>query len=155
MTFCANFLRLSELGWHVKQNGEFSLEKLPILRTGPGRSSYRKAVRTAQKVKITRRPKNGRGALSSCASQIQLQWLGFGFRPALTSRLTAAIKRLDCAPSFPLQAARFPKATQSCRGAKQVLLLPNLFYRISRPRATGQNSIVEPCGQLKLNQTNS
>jgi len=37
---------------------------------------------------------------------IRLQWLGFGFRSALASRLASnsgstAIKHLDCAPSFP------------------------------------------------------
>jgi hypothetical protein len=75
--------------------------------------------------------------------QIQLQWLGFAFRSALTSRLAqlqaaTAIKRLDCAPSFPWQAVpgikfQIHPIMPRCEA---IFLLPDQLYRISKSPST-------------------
>ncbi len=82
-------------------------------------------IRTAHKIKITRRPINrSKGAEHSAPEHLTstaVAWVYIG--SALDSRPPTAIKHLDCAPSYPLPAApdlkpSRPEATQSCRGAK-------------------------------------
>jgi len=63
------------------------------------------AVRTALKNQNNQTPDKGARSTQLLNISHQLQWLGFGFRSALASRLSTAIKHLDCAPSFPWQAA--------------------------------------------------
>jgi hypothetical protein len=107
VTFCANFLRLSESTWPVNPIGVLSEERSRILWIPfPGVDSppgYDLALmqplvstrsHSAKLSKQRNDPIPGRGALSSSVTSLQLQWLGFGIRPASTSRLSTAIETL-------------------------------------------------------------
>ena len=83
VTFCANFSRLSNLLALVNQNRNFFVSSfwLPVLNVDSQltqSSAAEAAIRTAQKIKITRRRQNG-AEHSAPELANQLQWLGFGF----------------------------------------------------------------------------
>ena len=98
-----------------------------------------------------RTPTNRRGALSSCHAQIHLQWLGFGVRPALTSRLIDRNQTLGLrsvvplASSSPVVSRSFPILTRpkppNHAEVRSSTSLAYSEYRISTQQATAVNRI--------------
>ena len=98
-----------------------------------------------------RTPTNRRGALSSCHAQIHLQWLGFGVRPALTSRLIDRNQTLGLrsvvplASSSPVVSRSFPILTRpkppNHAEVRSSTSLAYSEYRISMQQATAVNRI--------------
>ena len=145
MTFCANFSRLSNSAWPVKQNDNlfqdyFCLQghpnwladDYPKRGNDPSRSNSHSAKTQnnwtpAQRTRSTKLLKLRPRSIKPLNISIQLQWLGFGFRSALNSRLALISGRdrdqtLGLRSVVPLAGSlwnRIPRSTQSCRGAKQ------------------------------------